>query len=450
MGHEGGRPQARRRHRDEPAERRDPRDGQPARRTTTTSSRAGSAATDYQALLNDPEQAARQPRDQRSVPARLDVQARRRHRRPRRRQDHAVDADPDGGLPHARRRSSSATGTAPASACATSTAASATRATRSSTRRRHARHRPARLLGASSTASARRPGIDLPAEAPGIVPTNEWKLDTLGLPIYPGEVYHAGIGQGYDAVTPLQLLNAYAALANGGTLLQAARRAASHRRPTAPSSRVEPEVIQRGRRRPPSTCGSCARPARNVVVDPPHVQPGRPADRHRRQDRHGRSSAPRQRRAAAVPLLVRWLRAQGPVEEASDPNGLKAVERTDSELAVLVFAYDSRHPGQRRDRDRQVLPPAPLRDQEGLPQLRPARSAATSTGALSVSIAQRPSLAPEPLDGRARRASSGARSTCSSRPTPRCCSCFGLAMAYSNTATPASASSTAARCSCAA
>src|SRR5207247_8649671 len=60
--------------------------------------------------------------------------------------------------------------------------------------------------------------IDLPAEVGGIVPSNAWKQEVFGLPIYPGEVYHAGIGQGYDAVTPLQLLNAYASLANGGTV----------------------------------------------------------------------------------------------------------------------------------------------------------------------------------------------------------------------------------------
>ena len=29
-------------------------------------------------------------------------------------------------------------------------------------------------------------GIDLPAEAAGLVPTNQWKLDTFGEPIYPG------------------------------------------------------------------------------------------------------------------------------------------------------------------------------------------------------------------------------------------------------------------------
>jgi penicillin-binding protein 2 len=63
-------------------------------------------------------------------------------------------------------------------------------------------------------------GIDLPGEVPGTVPTNQWKQDTLGAQIFPGETYQAGIGQGYDVVTPLQLINAYAAVANGGTLYQ--------------------------------------------------------------------------------------------------------------------------------------------------------------------------------------------------------------------------------------
>jgi penicillin-binding protein 2 len=63
-------------------------------------------------------------------------------------------------------------------------------------------------------------GIDLPAEASGTVPSNAWKQDVFGQDIFPGETYLAGIGQGYDMVTPLQLLNAYAALANGGRLYQ--------------------------------------------------------------------------------------------------------------------------------------------------------------------------------------------------------------------------------------
>jgi len=61
-------------------------------------------------------------------------------------------------------------------------------------------------------------GVDLPGEAVGIVPSNQWKEDTFGVEVYPGETYQAGIGQGYDSVTPLQLINAYCALANGGTL----------------------------------------------------------------------------------------------------------------------------------------------------------------------------------------------------------------------------------------
>jgi penicillin-binding protein 2 len=63
-------------------------------------------------------------------------------------------------------------------------------------------------------------GIDLPGEASGIVPTNQWKLDTFGQGIFPGETYQAGIGQGYDTATPIQLINAYTALANGGKLYQ--------------------------------------------------------------------------------------------------------------------------------------------------------------------------------------------------------------------------------------
>ena len=62
--------------------------------------------------------------------------------------------------------------------------------------------------------------IDLPETATGAVPTDAWKLQTLGERMYEGEVVQAGIGQGYDLSTPLQLLNAYCALANGGNVWQ--------------------------------------------------------------------------------------------------------------------------------------------------------------------------------------------------------------------------------------
>jgi penicillin-binding protein 2 len=63
-------------------------------------------------------------------------------------------------------------------------------------------------------------GIDLPDEASGIMPSPEWKQQTQGEPWTIGNTYHEAIGQGFVAVTPLQLLNAYASVANGGTLWQ--------------------------------------------------------------------------------------------------------------------------------------------------------------------------------------------------------------------------------------
>ncbi|MDP9246273.1 MAG: penicillin-binding protein 2 [Chloroflexota bacterium] len=61
-------------------------------------------------------------------------------------------------------------------------------------------------------------GIDLPGEAAGIMPDPEWKQRTFDEPWTIGNTYHEAIGQGYVAVTPLQLLNAYASVANGGTV----------------------------------------------------------------------------------------------------------------------------------------------------------------------------------------------------------------------------------------
>ena len=63
-----------------------------------------------------------------------------------------------------------------------------------------------------------RTGVDLPGEARGIMPDPAWKLATFDEEWTIGNTYHEAIGQGYVAVTPIQLLNAYAAVANGGTL----------------------------------------------------------------------------------------------------------------------------------------------------------------------------------------------------------------------------------------
>ena len=62
-------------------------------------------------------------------------------------------------------------------------------------------------------------GIDLPGESPGLVPDASWKESSIGEPWTLGDTYNFGIGQGYVAATPLQMLTAVAAIANGGQLL---------------------------------------------------------------------------------------------------------------------------------------------------------------------------------------------------------------------------------------
>lgn len=60
--------------------------------------------------------------------------------------------------------------------------------------------------------------IDLPGEAEGTVPDSDWKERVKSEPWYLGDTYHMAIGQGDVLVTPLQMVNATSAIANGGTL----------------------------------------------------------------------------------------------------------------------------------------------------------------------------------------------------------------------------------------
>ena len=119
-----------------------------------------------------------------------------------------------------------------------------------------------------------------------------------------------------------------------------------------------------------ASSGRCARrPARRPP--PPHLQPRRPADRHRRQVRYRRVRAARQQGSAAVPLVVRRLHAR---------RTRRSTPTTRRDQGARQGRFRARRPrlrlrltdeGQRCDRDREVLHAAPLRDQEGLPQLRP-------------------------------------------------------------------------------
>ena len=61
-------------------------------------------------------------------------------------------------------------------------------------------------------------GIALPGEAKGLVPSAQWKRINYAESWTTGDTYNISIGQGFILVTPLQLLNATAAIANGGTL----------------------------------------------------------------------------------------------------------------------------------------------------------------------------------------------------------------------------------------
>jgi penicillin-binding protein 2 len=63
-------------------------------------------------------------------------------------------------------------------------------------------------------------GIQLPGEEEGIIASTEWARQQGREGVFTGELAQAGIGQNVIAVTPLQLFNAYAALANGGDLMR--------------------------------------------------------------------------------------------------------------------------------------------------------------------------------------------------------------------------------------
>lgn len=183
-------------------------------------------------------------------------------------------------------------------------------------------------------------GVDLPGEVPGIIPSNQWKLQNLGEPIYPGDVYHAGIGQGYVDVTPLQLLNAYAAVINGGTLYQ----------PTVVHDVVGPD-------------GAVVQPfaptvTRKINIDPKILQTMRVNMRHVVTSGHtwnffqepfvvgGKTGTAEfgvpdsKGRLPYHEWFVGYI-PKSPMKTASDPGGYKAMARTDSNLAFIAFSYEA-------------------------------------------------------------------------------------------------------------
>jgi penicillin-binding protein 2 len=62
----------------------------------------------------------------------------------------------------------------------------------------------------------RKLGIDLPGEAAGLIPDNDWKVKNVGDVWYPGDTLHMSIGQGYVLTTPLQISNLVSQIADNG------------------------------------------------------------------------------------------------------------------------------------------------------------------------------------------------------------------------------------------
>lgn len=62
----------------------------------------------------------------------------------------------------------------------------------------------------------KKTGIDLEGETAGLLPSTEWKMQRHQQIWYPGDTVSAGIGQGYQLATPLQMAHVTATLANGG------------------------------------------------------------------------------------------------------------------------------------------------------------------------------------------------------------------------------------------
>lgn len=65
-------------------------------------------------------------------------------------------------------------------------------------------------------------GIELPIEAPGNIPTAEWKALNYGEPWSTGDDYNAAIGQGFVTATPMQVAQMGAIIANKGFLYRPA------------------------------------------------------------------------------------------------------------------------------------------------------------------------------------------------------------------------------------
>ncbi|MCL2872523.1 MAG: penicillin-binding protein 2 [Betaproteobacteria bacterium] len=96
-------------------------------------------------------------------------------------------------------------------------------------------------------------GIDLEGEATGVLPSRAWKRDRFSGPRYKeehrrwylGDSISAGIGQGYNSFTPLQLAHAVATLANNGVAYRPHLVKRIIDGSTGQSKEISPEITRR-------------------------------------------------------------------------------------------------------------------------------------------------------------------------------------------------------------
>jgi penicillin-binding protein 2 len=181
-------------------------------------------------------------------------------------------------------------------------------------------------------------GIDLPNEARGLVPTEQWKMDTFGQEVFGGEVLQAGIGQGYDLATVLQVANSYAVIANGGTLYRPQVVREIRAADGSVARAFEPKVIRKVKA-PTSVLTTMRKAARRVVtirhtynlVDLPIVVAGKT----------GTAEFGLRDKDGVLPYS-HWFAGFVPKNAWVKDNPTGDVSKPDSELAFAVFTYDSR------------------------------------------------------------------------------------------------------------
>ena len=117
----------------------------------------------------------------------------------------------------------------------------------------------------TASGSASMLGIEIPGEKTGLIPTRAWKLATTGVTWQRGDTISCGIGQGYVAVTPLQLATYVARLATGPDRRAApGARAGRDGERCRRRARLQPRFRADGRQRRAFRCGA-ARACGRVV-----------------------------------------------------------------------------------------------------------------------------------------------------------------------------------------